>query len=123
MQPIMIEVWRFEKPDRLEDSTDEQIDGRGFHRFVGIMNKYFRTLDDAVAYYDLHNPHMRSLNAHGTYKSDWDPTTFLFYIARPVPFGLNPIKTVNPFVPHSPNDFDNGGEGSLRGYVESKRRI
>jgi hypothetical protein len=25
---------------------------------------------------------MRSLNAHGTYISDWDPNTYLLYIVR-----------------------------------------
>ena len=42
----------------------------------------FKTKKNAVSYYDRHNPHMRSLNAHNTYKSDWDPNTKLLYIIR-----------------------------------------
>ena len=120
--PAVLEVWRFERPERIQDATDEQVDGRGFDRFVGIMNKYFRTQDDAAAYYNLHNPHMRALNAHGTYVSDWDPATRLFYVARIMHGSIDPIKTVAPFAQHSPGDFDNG-ENNLRSwYNESKRR-
>lgn len=42
-------------------------------------------------------PRMRSLNAHGTYKSNWDPQTNLMYIVREdVKFDL----TVPPFETH-----------------------
>lgn len=51
-------------------------------KHVGYMKGYFKTKNDAVSYYDRHNPHMRSLNAHGTYCSDWDPDTKLLYIVR-----------------------------------------
>ena len=51
-----------------------------FH--LGYMKKFFRTREDACEYYDRCNPHMRPLNAHGTYRSDWDPETHLFYIVR-----------------------------------------
>jgi len=43
------------------------------------MKGYFKTNNDAVSYYDRHNPHMRSLNARGTYRSDWDLDTFALY--------------------------------------------
>ena len=49
---------------------------------VGYMKGRFKTRKEAVSYYDRHNPHMRSLNAHGNYRSDWDPTTHLLYIVR-----------------------------------------
>ena len=49
---------------------------------LGYMKKFFRTKADACEYYDRCNPHMRSLNAHGTYRSDWDPETRLFYVVR-----------------------------------------
>jgi len=49
---------------------------------VGYMKAKFRTKKDACDYYDRHNTHMRSLNAFGTYESDWDPTTKLKYIVR-----------------------------------------
>jgi len=66
----------------------------GKHKHIGYMKARFKTKKDAVTYYDRHNPHMRSLNAHGTYQSDWDPNTKLFYIVRKN-HGI--IDTVNPF--------------------------
>jgi len=51
-------------------------------KHIGYMKGRFRTKKDAVAYYDRHNPHMRSLNAHNNYISDYDPKTFLLYIVR-----------------------------------------
>ena len=33
-----------------------------------------------MSYYDRHNPHMRWLNAHNMWASNWDPTTSLMYI-------------------------------------------
>jgi len=57
-----------------------QLGGAELH--IGYMNSWFKTKDDAVSYYDRYNPHMRSLNAYNTYKSDWDPTTKLLYIVR-----------------------------------------
>ena len=49
---------------------------------VGYMRASFRTKNNAASYYDRHNPHMRGLNAHNTWQSDWDPTTCLMYIVR-----------------------------------------
>jgi hypothetical protein len=46
------------------------------------MNKVFKTKKEASDYYDKFNPHMRSLNAHNTWRSDWDPNTKLMYIVR-----------------------------------------
>ena len=54
----------------------------GKFEHVGYMKAKFKTKKDAVSYYDRHNPHMRSLNAHGTYCSDWDPKTTLLYVVR-----------------------------------------
>ena len=51
-------------------------------KHIGYMKGKFKTKEDAVSYYDKHNTHMRSLNAHNTYKSDWDPNTKLLYIVR-----------------------------------------
>lgn len=51
-------------------------------KHIGYMRGRFRTKKDAVSYYDRHNPHMRSLNAHNQYISDYDPKTFLLYIVR-----------------------------------------
>ena len=55
----------------------------------GYMDKWFKTKKDACSYYDRHNPHMRSLNAHNTWKSDWDPNTHLLYIVRKF-YGVGP---------------------------------
>ncbi len=41
-------------------------DGHEFHH-VGYMNTVFKTKQVACNYYDRYNPHMRSLNAHGTW--------------------------------------------------------
>ena len=47
------------------------------------MKKVFKTKKkEANDYYDKFNPHMRSLNAHNTWRSDWDPNTKLMYIVR-----------------------------------------
>lgn len=51
-------------------------------KHIGYMKGRFRTKKDAVLYYDKHNPHMRSLNAHNEYISDYDPNTKLLYIVR-----------------------------------------
>lgn len=54
----------------------------GKFEHVGYMKAKFKTKEDACSYYDRHNSHMRNLNAHNTYKSDWDPKTKLLYIVR-----------------------------------------
>ena len=56
--------------------------GDDYNHHVGYMKAFFKSKYDACSYYDRHNPHMRKLNAHGTFKSDWDPKTKLFYIVR-----------------------------------------
>jgi hypothetical protein len=49
---------------------------------IEIMDKIFLSKQDACEYYDIHNKHMRSLNAHGTWTSDWDPYSRLRYVVR-----------------------------------------
>jgi hypothetical protein len=51
-------------------------------KHIGYMKGKFKTKTYAVSYYNKHNPHMRSLNAHNNYCSDWDPNTKLLYIVR-----------------------------------------
>jgi len=51
-------------------------------KHIGYMKGNFKIKKDAISYYDRNNPHMRSLNAHNTYRSDWDPNTQLLYIVR-----------------------------------------
>ena len=62
------------------DATILQGNGKFVH--VGYVKKQFLTQKAAVEYYNAHNPHMRALNAHGTWKSDWDPNTQLRYIVE-----------------------------------------
>ena len=66
----------------------------GKFEHVGYMKAMFKTKKDAVSYYDRNNHHMRSLNAHNTYRSDWDPKTKLLYIVRK---NQGIIDTVDPF--------------------------
>jgi hypothetical protein len=105
---VLLEVYRNEKPEKITDATEEHIEARGFSRFLGFMNKYFRSLDDAADFYNKHNKDMRPLNAHGTYVSDWHPETRLFYVAREIHPGVRPMKTIPPFAEHDKRDFDNG---------------
>ena len=85
---FVIEVVRF-ITDR-----DEYITKKGKQEHVGYMRARFRTKADAASYYDRHNPHMRKLNAHNTWESDWDPITSLMYIVRE---DHNLIQTIPPF--------------------------
>ena len=65
-----------------EGSNGWLAQGEADSKHIGYMKGKFKTKKDAVSYYDRHNPHMRSLNAHNTYISDWDPNTKLLYIVR-----------------------------------------
>ena len=64
-----------------QEFVQEPLNEKGFyHR--GYMNKIFKTKQEACDFYDIHNPNMRSLNAHNTWCSDWDPNTYLRYVVR-----------------------------------------
>lgn len=54
----------------------------GKSEHIGYMNKIFKTEQEASNYYDKFNPHMRPLHAHNTWRSDWDPNSYLMYIVR-----------------------------------------
>ena len=88
--PFVLEVVRF-----IQD-RDEWMAKGGKQEHVGYMRAHFRTKKDAASYYDRHNPHMRGLNAHNTWASDWDPNTSLMYIVREDK-DLN--HTISPFDP------------------------
>ena len=88
IMPHVLEVVRF-----ITDEEECQAKGSKFEH-VGYMRAVFRTKKAAASYYDRHNPNMRKLNAHNTWKSDWDPETHLLYIVREH-HGL--IDTVAPF--------------------------
>jgi len=72
----VLEVCRFIR------NSEEWRNKGGKQEHVGYMKAKFRTKEDACSYYNRHNPHMRKLNAHNTFESDWDPKTELFYIVR-----------------------------------------
>lgn len=66
----------------------------GRYKHVGYMNKVFKTRKAAINYYDKHNPHLRSINAHDDFQSDWDPETKLMYIVRDF-YGI--ASTIDPW--------------------------
>ena len=88
--PFVLEVVRFIR-DR-----DEWMAKASKKEHVGYMRAHFRTKKDAASYYNRHNPHMRGLNAHNTWSSDWDPITSLMYIVRE---DHNLTMTIPPFDP------------------------
>lgn len=75
--PYILEVQLFSVRGHIEHP---EWNGKSEH--VGYMNKIFKTKRDACEYYNIHNPHMRRLNSHHTWRSDLDPTTHLMYIVR-----------------------------------------
>jgi len=79
---------------RFISDKNEWMENGGTAEHVGYMRAYFRTKGDAASYYDRHNPHMRGLNAHNTWKSDWDPETHRLYIVRE---NHDLIQTIAPF--------------------------
>jgi hypothetical protein len=75
--PYILEVQYFDVDGHLHHP---EWNGKAEH--IGYMNKLFTTKNKACYYYDNHNPHMRSLNAHNNWISDWDPNTRLRYVVR-----------------------------------------
>lgn len=67
----------------------------GIFTHIGYMDKVFQNKQEACEYYDIHNKHMRSLNAYGTWSSDWDPNTSLRYVVRKFD---GECRTIAPFV-------------------------
>jgi len=65
-----------------KDGENGWLAQHGKKKHIGYMKGKFKTKKCAVSYYDRHNQHMRSLNVHNTYCSDWDPNTHLMYIVR-----------------------------------------
>ena len=60
----------------------EHPEWNGKSEHIGYMNKIFKTKQEACDYYNQNNPNMRSLNAHNSWRSDWDPNNELMYIVR-----------------------------------------
>jgi hypothetical protein len=67
----------------------------GKNEHLGYINMIFKTKKQACDYYDKHNPHLRPLNAHNTYRSDWDTETYIEYVIRE--YGGEYLK-IPPFV-------------------------
>ena len=57
----------------------QKININGKKEHVGYVNKVFKTKQDACDYYDMYNPHMRSLNANNNWCSDIDTNSGLLY--------------------------------------------
>ena len=75
----------------IQDRDEWMATGRKLEH-VGYMRAHFRTKKDAASYYHRHNPRMRGLNAHNTWKSDWDPTTLKYTrLNLFIPFKINPF--------------------------------
>jgi hypothetical protein len=75
--PYILEVQKFNGNGHIQHP---EWNGKCEH--VGYMNKIFNTRQEACDYYNKFNPHMRSLNAHNTWRSDWDPNNYFMYIVR-----------------------------------------
>jgi len=75
--PYILEVQKFNINGH---NVYPEWNGKSEH--IGYINKLFKTKQEASDYYDKFNPHMRSLNAHKNWCSDWDPNTYLMYIVR-----------------------------------------
>ena len=98
MTSYILEVQRFDI-----DSWNQHPEWCRKAEHIGYMNKVFKTKNDAASYYNKHNPHMRPLNAHHNWKSDWDENTYLQYIVRQhyneylkiPPFDINDAPEIN----------------------------
>lgn len=77
MNGYILEVQKFDV-----DSWNQHPEWSGKSEHIGYMNIVFKTKIDAANYYFKHNPHMRPISARHSWKSDWDPTTYLQYIVR-----------------------------------------
>lgn len=78
MATHVLEVQKFTSGGKAEVA----IAMKGIYTHIGYMDKVFLSKQEACDYYDTHNKHMRSLNAHGTWRSDWDPDTRFRYVIR-----------------------------------------
>jgi hypothetical protein len=77
-----------------KEGNDGWLNKGGKYEHVGYMKKSFSTKIKACEYYNNNNPHLRKINTHGNYQSDWDVNTKLFYVVRR-DYGL--IRTIEPW--------------------------
>ena len=87
----ILEVVKF---DDKYNKKKEYPQGYCKYSHIGYMKMRFHDKNEACIYYDANNKHMRQLNAHNNFKSDWDPETKLAYIVRK-DYGL--LLTIEPF--------------------------
>jgi hypothetical protein len=64
----------------LEVQTRIEMEG---YKHIGYTKALFNFRNEAADYYNTYNPHMRKLNAHRNWVSDWGKNTNLRYIVRP----------------------------------------
>lgn len=81
--PYVLEV-QYRIPDSTVSLDDIKDIHHGKYLHIGYMRKIFKTKGDIIEYYDKHNMKlgMRSINAHGSMVSDWNPDTRLRYLVR-----------------------------------------
>jgi len=61
-------------------------------KHIGYMDILFINKKEACLYYDKYHKQMRSLNAHKTWRSDWNSETKLRYIVREYNYEIMKIK-------------------------------
>ena len=77
--------------------VQEFIIGKGFIH-AGYINKLFSSREIAADYYNLHNPHMRELNAHGNWCSDMNITDKRRVVVRIYHGEVLTINDYNPYI-------------------------
>ncbi len=108
----VLEVIRF---IREKDGENGWLSKGGKFEHIGYMKAKFKTKNDACTYYNRCNPHMRNLNEHGTFVSDWDPNTNLMYIVRQ---DYHLIATISPFLLEDLPIITNDGCGHEYNYLK-----
>jgi hypothetical protein len=63
-------------------NVEDKIRLNGMYEHVGYMDAVFKSKKEAAEYYNMYNDHMRKLDSHKTWCSDYDPNTYLLYIVR-----------------------------------------
>ena len=89
------------------DEADER--GDNFEH-VGYRRARLRTKEKAASYYDRHNPHMRGLDAHGNWRSDWDANSHRMDIVRE---NHHVNDNIAPFAPRDEPVVNRGAKGSV----------
>ena len=79
----VLEVVKYNRlPNTLQVGHHGWLHRGGQVRHEGYMRAKFKTREDAISYYNRHNPEMTPMDLCNTYSSDWDPYTHRKYIIR-----------------------------------------